>query len=515
MAIQWKIGSFGAKTTTGNQAYTGVGFQPQVVLFVIHAGDTSGDNAFSGNDAHGIGVAVSSTERWAFSSQGANTSFPFVCKCGSSATKALLLDWVSGSTLIEAGLVSQDSDGFTLNYTTVDGIARRVFYLALAGLSGVKAGIVTIPTSGSTVSVTGVGFQPDALIFIANGETSLGTGKAHSRWGIGFADSALNQVASSAVAGDGDTAAGYNWRNGAVILDTNSSGTQSTRVNLQSMDSSGFTLSVADSPGAAADVGYIALDGVRSFVGTDTEKTSNGTQAKTGVGFQPKLLLFHTAQATASGGGSNAYGSFGISDGTTHKNTWYGQGSTGISANTDTYHASGAAIAHRFSVGNENHGDATVTMDSDGYTATWSNTDGTAREHAFLALADLVVDPFAKSGGGVSGLVGAGASTSITVEAGRGIAGLVGAGARQSTSGATYIKVGRGVVGTVGSGPKIHTHPGSTYTKAGRGIIGNVATGNKGTGASEFHEDVVPTGISIAFGQPLLEPYPTWTRIDT
>lgn len=119
------------------------------------------------------------------------------------------------------------------------------------------------------------------------------------------------------------------------------------------------------------------------------------------------------------------------------------------------------------------------------------------------------------SGAGIAGLTGAGNSASFYTKAGRGVAGLVGAGARQSTSGATYTKAGRGVVGLVGSGPKSHSHPGVTSTKAGRGIVGNVATGNKGTGASEVHEDVVPTGISIAFGQPLLEPYPTWTRIDT
>lgn len=89
------------------------------------------------------------------------------------------------------------------------------------------------------------------------------------------------------------------------------------------------------------------------------------------------------------------------------------------------------------------------------------------------------------------------------VKTGLGTASLVGAG----DSASFFIEAGHAIVGTVGAGPKSFTSTGSTYTKAGRGIVGT-----SGVGAGRLR--VQPLGVSIGFGDTVLEPYPNWVRID-
>lgn len=138
------------------------------------------------------------------------------------------------------------------------------------------------------------------------------------------------------------------------------------------------------------------------------------------------------------------------------------------------------------------------------------DTSGNSNNATINGTVNAANGPPIKVGGAGAGLVGTGADAVVFTETGRGIAGLIGSGSRVYTGSTTYPKVGHAVVGLVGSGPKDHSHPGSTYTKAGRGTVGLTCAER----TSEFHQDVVPRGISIAFGANALEPYPTWTRID-
>jgi len=89
------------------------------------------------------------------------------------------------------------------------------------------------------------------------------------------------------------------------------------------------------------------------------------------------------------------------------------------------------------------------------------------------------------------------------LKAGTGIAGLLGAGLSESI----FIEAGRALVGADGHGIYSFTSTGSTYTKAGHGIVGTV-----GAGGGRLR--VQPLGVSIGFGDTVLEPYPTWVRID-
>ncbi len=67
MALSLDQGSFALNTSTGNQAVTGVGFEPKVILFYLV--DATGDGS-AASYAFGLGSAISSTERFALCGQG-------------------------------------------------------------------------------------------------------------------------------------------------------------------------------------------------------------------------------------------------------------------------------------------------------------------------------------------------------------------------------------------------------------------------------------------------------------
>jgi hydrogenase maturation protease len=91
------------------------------------------------------------------------------------ARKALtIVQW--GETLLaESDLSSWNATNFTLNWTTNNSTAYRIHFIAIGG-TDVSAKVVewTMPNSTGLDAVTGVGFQPDALIhFHAGGALGI------------------------------------------------------------------------------------------------------------------------------------------------------------------------------------------------------------------------------------------------------------------------------------------------------------------------------------------------------
>ena len=128
-----KASSFNKITSGSNQAVTGAEFQPAVVLLssfqhttqaspVAHArfgigasdGTTEGSSAFLDADSTGDKTIVEGIDK---------TSKVFVKVNNNTPT----ID-------AEADLTSLDSDGFTLNWTTNDGVATQLLYLAFGSL---------------------------------------------------------------------------------------------------------------------------------------------------------------------------------------------------------------------------------------------------------------------------------------------------------------------------------------------------------------------------------------------
>lgn len=155
-----------------------------------------------------------------------------------------------------------------------------------------------INTSTGNQSVTGVGFEPKALIFFVNPNTADIDSPdltANHNFGIGMTDG-TREFAMSHLSPNGATLeAGYMMQadDRCIIFITGAS----TRygASIVSLDSDGFTINVDEAPGVGYQIGYLALGGdnltnvrVDDF---DTKSGTTGNQAYTGVGFKPDGLI--------------------------------------------------------------------------------------------------------------------------------------------------------------------------------------------------------------------------------
>jgi len=179
-------GVFAANTSTGNQSVTGLGFQPKVVLFWA-----------TRNTAHGFlaatiqqmfGVAVSSTQRWVY--VGASDNAAASSNAGRASFNTQCIRILSdGTPTLDAvaDFVSQDSDGFTINWSDAPSTAILVHYLALGGASlNVFAGSSATPSANGNASYTGVGFQP-GFVLTAYNVANVGSNFTEHNLTLGFA----------------------------------------------------------------------------------------------------------------------------------------------------------------------------------------------------------------------------------------------------------------------------------------------------------------------------------------
>ena len=179
----YKTGIGSAKTTTGNQSYTGVGFQPTALI--VWAGKFSTSPLDQSTNGNGLfGFATSSSARGMVAWRNLNNSNPQVAKRRQSTQRILS----STTTFTEADFVSFDSDGFTLNYPTAGGNADIFYYLALRGPQFKVSSFNQATTTGNQ-SLTGAGFTPKAAIMMSANDVSSNndTAQAHARASFGWA----------------------------------------------------------------------------------------------------------------------------------------------------------------------------------------------------------------------------------------------------------------------------------------------------------------------------------------
>ncbi|HEU5130445.1 MAG TPA: hypothetical protein VFT26_00035, partial [Pyrinomonadaceae bacterium] len=178
-----KTGSAAAKTTTGNQSYTGLGFQPTALL--VWAGKFSTTPLDQSTNGNGLfGFATSSSSRGMVAWRNLHNSNPQVAKRRQSTQRILS----STTTFTEADFVSFDSDGFTLNYPTAGGNADIFYYLALRG-PHFKVSTFNQATTTGNQSLTGAGFTPKASLMMSANDVSGNNdaAQAHARVSFGWA----------------------------------------------------------------------------------------------------------------------------------------------------------------------------------------------------------------------------------------------------------------------------------------------------------------------------------------
>jgi len=126
---EYSVGYFSKSTSTGNDSITGVGFQPEGVLFANVGGSaftfTTDDHSY-----YGFGATDGTNEKatWIYDEDNVSTTNAGAI---SKSDKSIVIAPNNSRTIAsEADIVSLDSDGFTINWSSNDGDADLVFYFA-------------------------------------------------------------------------------------------------------------------------------------------------------------------------------------------------------------------------------------------------------------------------------------------------------------------------------------------------------------------------------------------------
>ena len=393
MAPRMSVGSFAARTTTGNQSVVGVGFQPNALLMWSSGAATTG---FSDGVGLSVGVAASSSEQAACAinirdgfASGSDTS-----RYGNTGIIASQVDTAGSAVTASAALVSFDGDGFTLNWTQAPASALIHNYLAVATQDS-YVGSFNTPTSASSVQVSGVGFMPDAVILLSVGATGLTVGTSaelsvgmtsgiNEDWCTHISDpdaQATTQVVSQGT-NKALVAAG-----GAMVA------------TLQSFDADGFSLAFSAAPGTARKVFYLALKGGRYYVGNFTQG-STGSQLVSSP-FLPEGAVLLGTGATATTVQSDKLGlAIGASDGGDSRATWVLSQDAVTTSNSSSWTGTDLLTfgsAAKATLARASEADLTGL----GAQLVWATNDSVARRIGFLAVGGntLVADePFYRCG---------------------------------------------------------------------------------------------------------------------
>src|SRR6267142_2819556 len=196
MSLNTQVGTFVLNSVTGNQSITGLGFTPKIIL-LFYNNETG--NTINPSIQGGHGVALSSSDRRCVGFSQPNNNVPTGganTLAGHYNDRCIRYCRLNGDTasVREADFVSMDADGFTINILTTDGTQSWISYLAIGGtdLTNVKTGQFVQNTGTGDQAITGVGFQPDCLLFIRGRFTTSApssTANSNLRPAWGFAKS--------------------------------------------------------------------------------------------------------------------------------------------------------------------------------------------------------------------------------------------------------------------------------------------------------------------------------------
>lgn len=392
MTLNAKVGSFVGNGLTGNQPVTGVGFQPSMVIFWWNVITVDGSEV---DFIVGFGVGISSSDRRAVGNYSTDNQ-------GSSANAA----WNQSTACIyapsgapSADFVSQDSDGFTVNWLSATG--STINYLALGGsdLTNVKSGAIAAKTTTGNQPYTGIGFQPTALILFA-GKFSTDPLDQNTNGAamIGFASSSADRgcVAWRNKNLANPQVAKHRQSKTKVAISLTDAGVF-TEADFVSFDADGFTLNFTTAGGTADIVYYLALRGPRFKVSSFNQATATGNQSLTGAGFTPRAALMISANDTAANNdttSAHALLSLGSATGATARGCiWAGEtdavSPTVADRNLDRTKLIKMIAPSTLAV---NAAADHVSFDPDGQTINWSTADATAREGLVLWVGDALSD---------------------------------------------------------------------------------------------------------------------------
>jgi len=187
-----------------------------------------------------------------------------------------------------------NSDGFSLNWNE-RASTRRIHYLALDGLAAVVGDFTTSMTPLTDIVESGFGFSPSGAMFIsaANPVDSADTPRnVADEWSMGAFTSTTSRGAQGTRDNDNAASAvvGTILQHDEVYAHTDTADATDALVDIQSVDTDGFTLNQDDGENVAANyVGYIAFGGHKTTLRDEIGAIGYTSNTGSGVNF-PKQL---------------------------------------------------------------------------------------------------------------------------------------------------------------------------------------------------------------------------------
>ena len=251
-------GTFNASGGTGNQAVAGVGFQPDVVLFLnstIASSET--DTTVRNRKQFNLGMMSGAGQQWAISVCGRDNQNNPPHAANQQRTDQAIMTMNNNCTGQDslASFVSMNAGGFTINWSNAAGNAFPIFYLALSGQH--RLGSFNQPTALGNQSQAGFGFPPQEL-FLASFNRIAGTGIApESEISLGAASGPLARGAIWSESRDlGTTDANMATLTTQAIRLATGPTTTEAEAGLASFDSDGFTLNWTAADATARQILY-------------------------------------------------------------------------------------------------------------------------------------------------------------------------------------------------------------------------------------------------------------------
>jgi hypothetical protein len=299
-----------------------------------------------------------------------------------------------------------DSDGFTINWTTNDGSARIINYVALGGDDiQVDAGLMSAPTSNGTQSET-TAFEPDMVFFIGQTDSAVPGQQSYAEPGIGFAIDSSNEVAQLASYESAAASSRVQKSDRTVVSIEPFNGSYYFEAQFDSKSSSSFTLDWVTTSGFVVKWAWLAIKGVGTKIGSFNQSTSAGNQSVTGVGFTPAVVFVTGFNAAATSSVLQAAKSFVGAAVSSSDRFALSRGADARTGNSDKSTNLDRAVFLKHITG----GNPSPTIDSvadfvsfnsDGFTLNNTTVDATSREVVFFALE---ASEEAGGGGGLSTL---------------------------------------------------------------------------------------------------------------
>jgi hypothetical protein len=259
------VGTFQTPTSTGTVDYTGVGFQPDCVVF------TSGMERFAppvttGSSGFMIGATSGANENAVLAGCSRSDYDPTDAHAYCNSSYCVVTLPAAGSSVLERAHSSITApfaaDGFRLDWIEVEADENYVFYMALKG-GDYTVGNLTTVTDSSLITVSGLPSQPSGALFLSacRAESAADSSAVHDQISVG-AFSATDERTAQGVLDEDNVATSevaVALENDAVYVNISTSSTIQGLMDVNTIESDGFACIMDDPDPVASFVGFLAV----------------------------------------------------------------------------------------------------------------------------------------------------------------------------------------------------------------------------------------------------------------